>query len=640
MHAFWLFDRPVSKESWTHFAVGLRNSALQHGLPADLQCTTDAARVLRVPGTQNRKPQYGQALPVEVIHPEDKSSPTRYTTEQLAPLSKYVAAPQWGGGEVSGRVVHLRQFPPRPPIAGPSELAAGIELNLDEVRSAVAAIPSSVIASEGEWVRFARGLAHAAFVHTTHSEELWTILDAASQNALNYNPSNNRTRWERYIREAGNREQPITIGTVFGLARSAGWGGSADRVTLEGNTGPTLENGERMPLKGGVYDLATALAIFNSHFFIALVKGACPIAQIQDDQTITYLAPKDFSVLVRNIFVRKDDGKLIGGDRFWLAHPNRHQRKVVFRPGALVGEDEYNLWRGFGIVSIRGWNKQCRLLRHIFQVICRRDKIKFRYLLRWLAWAVQHPEQRAETVVVLQSPSQGTGKTTLSNVMREIFGAHGRTVISKARLLSQFNSDFETVCWISGEEMLWAGDKGGADALKSIVTGDTLTLEVKNGPRWDIPNRLHLLLTTNHVHAVAAGTNERRYFVLEVSDEKARQDAWFEPLHNDLDTGGKAQFLWLLQNLRLGNWHPRQIPKTAETVEQQRMSARFSRPMGQRMLRGRRDRCAFRRHVSRARHNYRDPRTAVKLRYLLSDERSSRCRRSSVRQNTHSDVRQ
>jgi phage/plasmid-associated DNA primase len=118
-----------------------------------------------------------------------------------------------------------------------------------------------------------------------------------------------------------------------------------------------------------------------------------------------------------------------------------------------------------------------------------------------------------------------------------------------------------------------AADKAGADALKSMITGDTLTLEIKNGPRWEIPNRLHLLLTTNHVHAVAAGTNERRYFVLDVSDEKAGQAEWFDLLHADLDNGGREQFLWLLQNLRLGNWHPRRLPKTTETVDQQQMSA-------------------------------------------------------------------
>jgi hypothetical protein len=61
--------------------------------------------------------------------------------------------------------------------------------------------------------------------------------------------------------------------------------------------------------------------------------------------------------------------------------------------------------------------------------------------------------------------------------------------------------------------------------------------------------------------------------VLDVGDEKVGDRAWFELLYADLKNGGKEQFLWLLQNLRLGNWHPRQLPKTSETVDQQRMSA-------------------------------------------------------------------
>jgi phage/plasmid-associated DNA primase len=188
-------------------------------------------------------------------------------------------------------------------------------------------------------------------------------------------------------------------------------------------------------------------------------------------------------------------------------------------------------------------------------------------------WDVQHPGERRETVIVLKSRTQGTGKTTLSKVMREIFGAHAREISSKERLLGRFNADLETACWISAEEMLWAGDKGGADALKSIITGDTLTLEVKGGARWEVPNRLHIFMTTNHEHAIAAGVHERRHFVLEPSDEKARDRQWFDPLYADLEDGGKEQFLWLLLSLRLGKWHPRQLPKTAEIVDQQRMSA-------------------------------------------------------------------
>jgi hypothetical protein len=453
-----------------------------------------------------------------------------------------------------------------------------LECNIEEIRSAVSAIPPSAISTEPEWMKLARALAHEARIFKGQTEELWEILDAKSRLALSYNETENWHRWRRYIDEALNRDDPITIATVFDLAKRHGWQGwSPPLVTTRGNdsirTAAVAGSAStRMPLKGGLYDPADALALFNSHFLIALVKGAAPIAQIQDDGTLGYVAPRDFSVLVRNISVEHTP-KPISGEKFWLQHPNRHQRKIVFQPGSTVGPDEYNLWQGFAVTPVKGFNKQRKLLRHIYQVICRRDKTKFKYLMRWLAWAVQHPGERPETAIVLLSRAQGTGKTTLSYVMRDIFGKHGRVISSKQRLLSQFNAELETTCWVSGEEMLWSGDKGGADALKSVITGDTITLEIKNGARWDVPNRLHILMTTNHEHAIAAGVHERRHFVLEVSDEKAQQNGWFDPLYRDLNDGGKEQFLWLLLNLRLDNWHPRRLPKTAEAIEQQRMSA-------------------------------------------------------------------
>jgi len=81
------------------------------------------------------------------------------------------------------------------------------------------------------------------------------------------------------------------------------------------------------------------------------------------------------------------------------------------------------------------------------------------------------------------------------------------------------------------------------------------------------------MMTTNHSHAVAAGVGDRRYVVFDVSDARASDETWFGPLYLDLEAGGTSQFLWFLQSLRLGNWHPRQIIKTAEATQQQRMSA-------------------------------------------------------------------
>ena len=105
-----------------------------------------------------------------------------------------------------------------------------------------------------------------------------------------------------------------------------------------------------------------------------------------------------------------------------------------------------------------------------------------------------------------------------------------------------------------------------------MITGETVQLERKNGATWQNPNHLHFMMTTNHDHAVHAGSGNRRYVVYDVSEEHANDTTWFDPLYDDLDHGGYAEFLFFLNNLKLGNWHPRQIVRTDEAVEQQRMS--------------------------------------------------------------------
>jgi len=108
----------------------------------------------------------------------------------------------------------------------------GIDLkrNIEEIRAAVMAIPSSAIATEPEWMKPARALAHHAAVFPDQAEELWEILDAVSRHAPGYNREDNRQRFQRYISEALNHQNPITIATAFHLARQHGWEGWAPSI--------------------------------------------------------------------------------------------------------------------------------------------------------------------------------------------------------------------------------------------------------------------------------------------------------------------------------------------------------------------------------------------------------------------------
>jgi hypothetical protein len=344
---------------------------------------------------------------------------------------------------------------------------------------------------------------------------------------------------------------------------------------------PAAQPTSRLQLVGGVYSVDAALNLMNSWFFVSERDGEVGIYRIEDDGALTFLVMEHFKLLLANLLVdvsslhQQPSNKLVGIDTFWLRHPQRRTcSKIVFEPSGRIGEDEYNLWRGFAISPTPGFRKQRSLLRHIYRIICRCDQIKFKYLMRWLAWTVQNPHRPAEVVLVLMSNTEGSGKSTLGKVMLDIFGPrHGLLVDDKEQLLGKFNSHLETACFVCGEEVLWAGDPRTADALKSRITASMIPIDEKYRQRRQVPNRLHVMLTTNHTWAIAAGVHARRYFVVEVSDEVAQDKHWFDTLYRDLETGGTEEFLGLLLRVELGTWHPRQVPKTDELVEQQVLSA-------------------------------------------------------------------
>jgi hypothetical protein len=70
VHCYWSFAQPIGFDQWATLAAKLKAAALYWDFHADLQCTTDAARVLRIPGTMNRKPEYENGRQTTILFPE------------------------------------------------------------------------------------------------------------------------------------------------------------------------------------------------------------------------------------------------------------------------------------------------------------------------------------------------------------------------------------------------------------------------------------------------------------------------------------------------------------------------------------------------------------------------------------------
>ena len=200
----------------------------------------DLARVMRLPGTSHLK-KPGDPWMVTLDKPSRPA--VRWSVAKLAaalnlslnfiPKAKTEASAGVFGPANSER---LRRLFGAENFAD-GALSAGLTTNINEIEAAVSMIPASEISTEAEWVRFARGLAHTARIYKSQAEDFYRLLDAASAAAPGYDRVDNEARWLRYVAEALDRDDPITIATVFALATKHGWRGNPSSAAI--STGST-----------------------------------------------------------------------------------------------------------------------------------------------------------------------------------------------------------------------------------------------------------------------------------------------------------------------------------------------------------------------------------------------------------------
>jgi hypothetical protein len=189
--------------------------------------------------------------------------------------------------------------------------------------------------------------------------------------------------------------------------------------------------------------------------------------------------------------------------------------------------------------------------------------------MRWSAFAVQRPNERAETALIFKG-KKGGGKTVFGQMLADFFGMHGKTQSDPRRLTGQFNAFLRDTILLFLDEMRWSTRRDDEGILQTLITGRTLFIEDKNIPQYEWPNRLHIIVCSNADRVIPATEGERRYVVGETNNryakdeiDDAERDRYFTELHKELDGGGRAAMLYELQHLELGDWHPRVGYKTA-----------------------------------------------------------------------------
>jgi hypothetical protein len=234
--------------------------------------------------------------------------------------------------------------------------------------------------------------------------------------------------------------------------------------------------------------------------------------------------------------------------------PNRDPGLV-----SVDGGNIYNLWTGLGVQPVPGeWP---RIKYHLEEVICGGNEEYYSYLLGWLAACVQHPERQGEVAVVFKG-GRGTGKGTVGRMLARLFGQHYFHAVSSGQVAGRFNAHLRDTVVLFADEAFFAGDKKNEGVLKAIITEDIIAIEAKFVDIAQVKNRLHIVMATNEDWAVPAGTDERRFFILQISDVHKQDTVYFKELNDAINGEELPAFLHSLLEVDLSDFEVRSVPQT------------------------------------------------------------------------------
>lgn len=210
-------------------------------------------------------------------------------------------------------------------------------------------------------------------------------------------------------------------------------------------------------------------------------------------------------------------------------------------------------------------------LRHVYQLVPKlggtitaTDKAAIEAVAgkpeRALAYTFQYPERQAGAAVVLRG-LKGSGKSTLSNFLRLIWGRHGLHISNSSHLTGNFNAHLADVCFLAIDEAFFFADSKHEPILKALITEPVLMLERKGLDAIQQPNCLKAMLTTNSDACVPASRDERRYCVFDVADTYIGNRNYFNELNTDTSSEMvQSAFLYAMLNRNISGWHTGDIP--------------------------------------------------------------------------------
>jgi hypothetical protein len=246
----------------------------------------------------------------------------------------------------------------------------------------------------------------------------------------------------------------------------------------------------------------------------------------------------------------------------WLNWPLRNSaRKATYLPGQPKYVDEcFNQWEGWGCEPKKGDVSPWKQLIDFIYAGAEKEHVE--WFLDWCAYPLQFPGTKLFSACVVHGRLTGTGKSLIGYTLGKIYGKNF-TRIENKHLKRDFNGWAENRQFILGDEISGTDKRAEADAFKTTITQEEISINVKMLPEYTVPDCINYYFTSNHADAFFLEDEDRRFFVHEVTQFEPLPSAFYKKYDEWKEGNGpSALFHWLLQR-DLRNFNPKdRAPRT------------------------------------------------------------------------------
>ena len=246
--------------------------------------------------------------------------------------------------------------------------------------------------------------------------------------------------------------------------------------------------------------------------------------------------------------------------RDWSDHPDRQivrLENVGFDPACTDPNIHCNLWAGWPTSAKAG---SCEYLLDLLRYMCAGDSkadALYQWVLRWLAYPIQHPGAKMQTTLVVHGP-QGTGKNMFFEAVMGIYGRYGR-IIDQSAIEDKFNDWASRRLFLIADEVVARSDLYHVkNKLKAFITGEWIRINPKNMAAYDERNHVNLVFLSNEAMPTIVESDDRRHAVIWTPEKLSPE--FYTSLKAELVAGGSAALHHHLLHLDLGDFGPASKP--------------------------------------------------------------------------------